>query len=266
MEILQTKTDIGRVRDMNEDAATIVKHPRNKNIKMLVVADGMGGKEDGNIASNYIVTSLERWFINKSIKEINNTKEIDKSLKTYIKRLNASLIRKYGENHLGSTLTLAIINSKYTLIENVGDSRAYIYKDNELKQITQDDSDVWYYYKYGEVEKDDLRYFVNNSIITSCIGINKELCTITSEVIENDYKIILLLTDGVTDMITDKKIKQVIRRNTEEEILEKIINEAVNINQHLFVPVRLKKKALSDYIVPFKGRDNATGAIFIKDE
>ena len=43
MEILQTKTDIGRVRDMNEDAATIVKHPRNKNIKMLVVADGMGG-------------------------------------------------------------------------------------------------------------------------------------------------------------------------------------------------------------------------------
>ena len=48
--------------------------------------------------------------------------------------------------------------------------------------------------------------------------------------------------------------------------LEKIINEAVNINQHLFVPVRLKKKALSDYIVPFKGRDNATGAIFIKDE
>ena len=69
MEILQTKTDIGRVRDMNEDAATIVKHPRNKNIKMLVVADGMGGKEDGNIASNYIVTSLERWFINKSIKE-----------------------------------------------------------------------------------------------------------------------------------------------------------------------------------------------------
>ena len=67
-------------------------------------------------------------------------------------------------------------------------------------------------------------------------------------------------------MITDKKIKQVIRRNAEEEILEKIINEAVNINQHLFVPVRLKKKALSDYIVPFKGRDNATGAIFIKDE
>ena len=168
MDILETKTDIGLIRETNEDKAIALMHPKNKNIKLLAVADGMGGKEDGELASNYIVNSLERWFKNKSIKTLNNTVELEKLVKSYVKRLNTALVRKYGDNHLGSTLTLAIINKNHTLFINCGDSRGYIYKENELFQVTSDDSDVWYYYKYGEVEKDDLRYFVNNNLINSC--------------------------------------------------------------------------------------------------
>ena len=250
MDILETKTDIGLIRETNEDKAIALMHPKNKNIKLLAVADGMGGKEDGELASNYIVNSLERWFKNKSIKTL----------------LNTALVRKYGDNHLGSTLTLAIINKNHTLFINCGDSRGYIYKENELFQVTSDDSDVWYYYKYGEVEKDDLRYFVNNNLINSCVGISRDFCRVSSEIIENDYQILLLVSDGVTDMITDKKIKELIKKSKSEELLSNIINEAVNVDQNLSVPKKLEKKALSTYIVPFKGRDNATGAIYIKDE
>ncbi len=266
MDILETKTDIGLIRETNEDKAIALMHPKNKNIKLLAVADGMGGKEDGELASNYIVNSLERWFKNKSIKTLNNTVELEKLVKSYVKRLNTALVRKYGDNHLGSTLTLAIINKNHTLFINCGDSRGYIYKDNELFQVTSDDSDVWYYYKYGEVEKDDLRYFVNNNLINSCVGISRDFCRISSEIIENDYQILLLVSDGVTDMITDKKIKELIKKSKSEELLSNIINEAVNVDQNLSVPKKLEKKALSMYIVPFKGRDNATGAIYIKDE
>jgi len=266
MNILQEKTDIGLIRDKNEDASLTITHPKNKNIILLAVADGMGGKSDGDIASNFVINSLRRWFINKKIKTLNNIVETEKLLKTYLKRINTTLIKKYGENHLGTTLTLAIINQKYTLFVNTGDSRGYIYKENKLYQVTQDDSDVWYYYKYGEVEKDDLRYFVNNNLINACIGISKELCRISTNIIENEYDMILLLTDGVTDMITDKKIKQLINKSTKEGLLDKIINEAVNVNQNLSVPQRLKEKALCDYIVPFNGRDNATGVIYIKNE
>ena len=88
----------------------------------------------------------------------------------------------------------------------------------------------------------------------------------SSEIIENDYQILLLVSDGVTDMITDKKIKELIKKSKSEELLSNIINEAVNVDQNLSVPKKLEKKALSTYIVPFKGRDNATGAIYIKDE
>ena len=161
MDILETKTDIGLIRETNEDKAIALMHPKNKNIKLLAVADGMGGKEDGELASNYIVNSLEKWFKNKSIKTLNNTVELEKLVKSYVKRLNTALVRKYGDNHLGSTLTLAIINKKHTLFINCGDSRGYIYKKNELFQVTSDDSDVWYYYKYGHL--DVFKFFRNFS-------------------------------------------------------------------------------------------------------
>ena len=206
MEILDVKTHIGLIREKNEDNVLAIAHPKNAKVKMLLVADGMGGREHGEIASKYVTESLEKWFQNKDIKVLNDTKKTAELLTKYIKTLNSNLIKKYGEDKLGTTLTLAIINKKETLLANVGDSRGYIYKDKKLIQVTEDDSDVWMYYKYGEVKKDDLRYFSNNNIVTACIGICKELCTVSTTIIDNDYDLVVLLTDGVTDIITDTKL------------------------------------------------------------
>ena len=264
MEWLETKTDIGLIREQNEDKALSIMHPKNKKIKLLIVADGMGGRNHGEIASNFVVDSIKNWFLKKETKVLQDVDLTEKLLRRYIKSLNTNLIKKYGEDYLGTTLTLALVTDKKTLILNVGDSRAYIYQKKQLIQITEDDSDVWMYYKYGAVKKDDLRYFSNNSIINACIGICKELCTISSTIISNDYELILLLTDGVTDMITDRKIKSLINRTKKEDLLETIIYEAVYKDQKLKIPLRLKRKYLANYIVPFPGRDNATGAIYIK--
>ncbi len=265
MELLETKTDIGLIREQNEDSAVAIQHPNSKKIKLLLVADGMGGRSHGEIASNYVSKMIEKWFCKKEGKVLRNTELTEKLLTRYIKILNNNLIKKYGEDSLGTTLTLALITEKNTLILNVGDSRAYSYKNKKLYQITEDDSDVWMYYQYGAVKKDDLRFFANNSIINACIGICKELCTVSSKVIENDYDILLLLTDGVTDMITDTKIKKIIQKSNNQFLLSQIINEAVYVDQHFKVPLRLKRKYLANYVVPFCGRDNATGAVYIKN-
>ena len=265
MEILDVKTHIGLIREKNEDNVLAIAHPKNAKVKMLLVADGMGGREHGEIASKYVTESLEKWFQNKDIKVLNDTKKTAELLTKYIKTLNSNLIKKYGEDKLGTTLTLAIINKKETLLANVGDSRGYIYKDKKLIQVTEDDSDVWMYYKYGEVKKDDLRYFSNNNIVTACIGICKELCTVSTTIIDNDYDLVVLLTDGVTDIITDTKIKSLIRKTPKDNLLNSIIDEAVYIDQNLKVPNRLKRKFLANYIVPVKGRDNASVAIYIKE-
>lgn len=264
MEILDTKTDIGLIREKNEDATLSINHPKNKNIKLLIVADGMGGKEHGDIAANYVIMYLHKWFINKDIKVLNDNAKVIELLNKYIKTLNKNLIKKYGKDKLGTTLTLALINATNTIIFNVGDSRAYIYKNRNLIQITEDDSDVWMYHKYGGVKKDHLRFFSNNNVITACIGICDELCKISTTVIDNNYDMIFLLTDGVTDMITDAKIKSLIKKTKKEFLLNAIINEAVYVDQKLKIPLTLKRKFTANYVVPFKGRDNASGAIYIK--
>ena len=74
-----------------------------------------------------------------------------------------------------------------------------------------------------------------------------------------------MLTDVVTDNITDSKIKRLITWTSKERLLGKIINEAVNIDQKLHVPLYLKRKYTSNYVIPFCGRDNASGAIYIKE-
>lgn len=264
MEILDSKTDIGLVREKNEDATLSVTHPKNKNIKLLIVADGMGGKEKGEVAANYVILYLHKWFINKDIKILNNNDKVIDLLTKYIKTLNRNLIKKYGIDKLGTTLTLALINENNTIVFNVGDSRGYIYKNKNLIQITEDDSDVWMYHKYGGVKKDYLRYFSNNNVITACVGICNELCKVSTTVIENNYDMIFLLTDGVTDMITDTKIKSIIKKTSKESILNTIIHEAVHVDQNLKVPLTLKRKYTANYVVPYKGRDNASGAIYIK--
>ena len=262
--ILEARTDIGRIREKNEDVADCLEHPKDKSIKLLIVADGMGGKEHGEIAANFVVSSLVTWFQNKEVSDLNKVEETEKRLKSYIKSLNTKIIHRYGKNTIGTTLTMALVLKKETLIMNVGDSRAYLYRQKELIQITEDDADVWYYYKFQKVKKDDLRYFSNNNVINACIGIDPELCTPRGYRVPNNYEMLLLFSDGVTDMITDKKILKIIETTEPENILKTMIHEAVHVNQKLKVPLYLKRKIKTRYVVPFKGRDNASGVIWIK--
>ena len=265
MEILKTRTDKGLVRYQNEDAVLAIKHKKNKNIKLLVVADGMGGRDKGEVASNYVVKELEKWFQNKSIKILNNTEEAKRLLIDHIKKINNNLIKKYGEDVLGTTLTLALINKTETIILNVGDSRAYKYRRHRLTQITEDNSDVWNYYKNHKVKKEHLRYFQNSNIITACVGICKELCIVTPTIIKNDYDMLLLVTDGISDILTDKKLKKIIRHSKKEDLIDRIIIEAVYKNQKLRIPLYLKRKFTANYAIPYHGRDNASIALFIKE-
>ena len=68
MELLDARTDMGLIRDNNEDAVLAVFHPKSKHLKMLIVADGMGGKEQGEFASNFVVEKMEKWFYEKTQK------------------------------------------------------------------------------------------------------------------------------------------------------------------------------------------------------
>ena len=263
--ILQKKTDIGLIREKNEDSSLVLTHPRDKKIKLLAIADGMGGKDLGDVAASYVTSNLEDWFKKSKISLLNDNDKVIKELDDLVYKLNDDLIKEYGENKLGTTLSLALINKNNTIVLNIGDSRCYTYSDNKLTQVSEDDSQVWLYYKSGIVNKDDLRYFSTSNYITACIGLYYELCHTSFITLDNDYDLILLLSDGVTDVITDKKLGELIKNHKSKDILDRIIQEAVYVDQDLSVPLRLKRNFREPFYVPVHGKDNATGAIYIKN-
>lgn len=264
--ILQKKSDKGLIRNKNEDRVEVLYHPADPDIKLLAVADGMGGRRYGEIASSFVIDKLCYWFCSLSSDILNQTVTVVDLLRIEIDKWNEELIFNYGENCLGTTLTLALVNKTKTIILNIGDSRCYIYKDKNLLQVTDDDSNVWLYYKKGQVEKDDLRYFSTSNIINACIGLNRELCKVKSIILDNNnYELLLLVTDGITDLLTDEKIKFLINNNRKDQILDNIVKEAVYVDQDLCIPSRLKRRYFESFYVPSHGKDNASAAIFIKN-
>lgn len=263
--ILQKETDRGLFREKNEDAVLALVHPRDDRYKLLAVADGMGGKNYGDVASNYVLKEFGYWFLSQPLDHFSDASSLSQELSNKAVDLNNYFIETYGKNQVGTTLSLALITLEQTIILQLGDSRVYFFKNQTIKQITEDDSDVWLYYKYHEVKKEELRYFSSSNVIHNCIGIAHSLCRPATFIYDNDsYEDILLFTDGVTDLVTDHKLNTILREYPKSQVLKTIIHEAVYVDQELFIPTTLKEKRFDHYIVPVRGKDNASGVFFSK--
>ena len=258
--VLDSLSDAGLVRDNNEDSVTTVVHPNNQNLKLLAVADGVGGCEDGEVASNFAIMTLQKWFTNLSEDTINNSRYMSKSITEIIRFINNYLyIVKSYRNSCGTTLTVAIINKRETIIASVGDSRAYIVKNNEIKQITRDDSLVWYYYEAGELKKDEIRFHRENCLITKYVGPDLDIDPEIIRLSNDSYDGLLLFTDGVTDCISDSKIEKIVNKSSKANLAKAIIKEAVYGKP----PKRIPKG--KEFRVPVNGKDNASVAVYLKE-
>lgn len=273
-------TDIGRKRKNQEDSVLILYHPLNSNYKMLVVADGMGGGKNGEMASQEIVRQMLEWF-EKLSPEFMSESQIDnlKNMwKNKLKSINSDIILKYPG--AGSTFVGAIVGEKITTIASIGDSRAYVLdNNNDLKQVTIDDNVEFVnwrrkwkdliehpkddisssYYKQMKSEKDELRYSRNSNIITSCIGIdsNRPFNVRFYDLINQDYKTLMLFSDGVTDCLSDNQIMKISRYTSPSQLAKAIVDEAISVSS---MKRELQDKQGYNYIIE-AGKDNTTAAV-----
>lgn len=258
-EILDSLSDIGLNRSNNEDSVITLIHPNNKNLKLLAVADGVGGRESGEVASSFTISVLEKWFYNLPEETINNTKKLSKYLTNIITCINNCLyVIKSYRTGCATTLTCAIINKKKTVVANIGDSRAYIFHGDTLKQITKDDSVVWAYYEQGELTKEQLRFHKQRSLITKCIGTDYGTKPDITILENTEYTGILLFTDGVTDCLSDSKLERLVHTK-KQDLAHSIIKEAVYGKQSKRVPKG------ENFSTPKNGKDNATVALYFKE-
>jgi PPM family protein phosphatase len=173
------------------------------------VADGMGGHAAGEIASQIAASTVEDIVSGKT-----DESNMEDLLRFAVQKANASVYEtqklKPECRGMGSTLTvLTFLNSHY-FIAQVGDSRAYLYRNKTLSQLTRDHSLVWPLYESGLLTKDDISRHPQKNLITRSIGTQPqvEADLQTGEALEGD--IFLLCSDGLTDVLSDREIQQML--------------------------------------------------------
>ncbi|CCQ96060.1 Serine/threonine phosphatase stp [[Clostridium] ultunense Esp] len=222
------KTDIGRIRDINQDAYYISSH---KEHPLFIIADGMGGHKAGEIASRMAVEIISS-RLEKDLKRLElDDSGIKDKIVCSISKANEKIYRKALEEEkfsgMGTTVTLAYKNNEKIFIGHVGDSRAYLFRKGVLSQITKDHSLVEELIRNGSISKEEAKLHPQRNIITRAVGTSKE---IESDLIvqeNNKGDILLLCTDGLTNMLMDEEIKEYLLVN---EDMQKVCDELVKLS------------------------------------
>lgn len=215
------ETDIGIQRESNQDNFTIIK---GENFKFFVVCDGMGGINGGEVASQIVISYLEKHLSEKKIDDINKIVKI-------VNEANI-LVFNYGMQHydvrgLGTTITSLFVTPKGSWVLNVGDSRIYkIFKSN-ITQITEDNTVINELIKSGAVSKDNSKGHPIAHMLTKTMGQGKSLEVDVKRIgfLEKGEKY-LLCTDGLYNMIQDDGMLSIIESNSNKEAVKKFIEEA----------------------------------------
>jgi len=239
------KTSKGKIREINQDSYYI---STDENCPLFIIADGMGGHKAGEVASKLAVEIISSSFENQ-IKNIEmDDNSIINAIKNSIWRANDEIYRKSIENEeysgMGTTVTMAYETNGNIFIGHVGDSRAYLLRDNTLYQITKDHSLVEELVKNGTITREEARFHPQKNIITRAVGTNKEveIDLIVKERTKGD--ILLLCTDGLTNMLNDEEIKELLIINDDMqkacELLVQLSNEKGGLDNISVVAIKFK--------------------------
>ncbi len=200
-------TDVGRIREVNQDYIFCSMEPVGKLPNLFLVADGMGGHKAGDLASRYTVETLI-----KSIENSGSDNPIT-IINDAIVEANRKLLEKAAESEqysgMGTTLVVCTIIGESMYVANVGDSRLYLY-DGRLSQITRDHSLVAEMVALGKLGRDEARRHEKKNVITRAIGGSKEVMADFFEAELTAGNRIIMCSDGLSNMVEDEEIEQVL--------------------------------------------------------
>lgn len=200
-------TDIGQSRTSNQDFVYGSDHPVGVFDNLYLVADGMGGHQGGGFASRYTAERLvEALSVNEDLATV-------RALNTAINTVNQELFRKSTSfedlKGMGTTIVLATISNNVLVVANIGDSRLYIIND-EIRQITRDHSLVEQLRAEGKITRDSEFFARKKNIITRAVGVRECVAADFFEVELNVGDRILMCSDGLTNMVSDHDIFEII--------------------------------------------------------
>ena len=238
-----SKSDIGMVRETNQD--DLYCEAISNDTAWVVVCDGMGGANGGDIASSIAVRVIKEYLRNSF-----NTEEILDSIKNTmekaINKANKEICMSAAEDSslvgMGTTVVTALINNGRLYVSHVGDSRAYVTSKERILQVTEDHSVVQEMINKGQITQEQAETHPQKNIITRALGINSEVVVEHTEIELKEDDNILVCTDGLTNHVTIDEIQKAFIESEETEIAERLINMANSLG----------------------GRDNITAVVIVR--
>jgi serine/threonine protein phosphatase PrpC len=231
---ISAKTDVGRQRELNQDNVySWVANDHELGARaLLVVADGVGGQEAGEVASRLAVEAVSEYLVPK----LEKVKEIDVDWKKYLETAfslaHKSIIKyankqKMESKKLGTTLEVVAIVGDQGILGHIGDSRIYILRQEGLELLTEDHSAVVQLVKAGIIEPEDIYTHPHKNILIKGLGGEEEM---EIDVIEFNISIgerILLCSDGLWGLLRNPAIENILLQASSPDYLtDTLINEA----------------------------------------
>ncbi|TVQ80676.1 MAG: Stp1/IreP family PP2C-type Ser/Thr phosphatase [Bradymonadales bacterium] len=200
-------SDVGRKRQKNEDSYLI-----NDELRLFIVADGMGGHAGGEYASRIAITTIEESFKTASTEQLNFP---EKLIESAIVEAGGKIVQKAEEDRalrgMGTTVVALCFSDKKAILGHVGDSRAYLFRDGILEQLTEDHSLVNEQVKSGLISAEEARNHQFKNIITRSLGVTAE---VEVDLISKKLKagdVILLCSDGLSNLVELSEMEKELR-------------------------------------------------------
>lgn len=211
-----SKTHIGKIRNKNEDSL----FADEKSNRIFIVADGMGGHNAGEIASKLAIEKVSD-MLKENLDKLSKADEaeIENLIQEAIREANAEIYKQSLSSNsldgMGTTITLALFVDNKVYFGHVGDSRAYLLRNDKLTQLTEDHTLVCELVKNGTITEVEAKTHPKRNIITKALGTETSPLPDTISYSVRDEDIIILCTDGLTNIVDNYEIKKCLRNESD---------------------------------------------------
>lgn len=206
------KTDRGKVREANEDAAGIFYNEANQ--ILAIVADGMGGHKAGEVASELAVSiAKEQW---ENQEQIDTPAETEEWVNHLVDKMNRDIydyaLQKKEYEGMGTTAVITICSDEFVTIAHVGDSRCYIFSDDQLKQVTNDHSLVNELVRTGQISETDAEQHPRKNVLIRAIGTEQSTKVDSKTIHWKKHDRLLLCSDGLSNKVSDNELAELLQK------------------------------------------------------
>lgn len=214
-------TNVGLIRPQNEDSY-YCDHP------LYVVADGLGGHAAGEVASKMVVDRLREVAFADDVTADDAQQELAEAVRDANRRIHTSATEDAEHAGMGTTVTAAVAVGDKLCFAHVGDSRAYLFRDDELQHITEDHTPVQRAVRAGVITPEEALRHPSRHVLAQAVGLDVdiEVDTPTVELQAGDR--IVFCTDGLTDPVPDPQLQRLLDRfDGAQEAVDGLITAAL---------------------------------------